>query len=103
MRARHRTVPAPDHALLGAFIRRLRLNAGFSQDEVTERLGFPQSFLSKVERGERQLQVVEFVLICRTLSLEPDEMLRTYLNELPAISALGDTRRVKRARPSQDK
>lgn len=36
-----------------------RQEAGFKQVEVAKKLGKPQSFVSKVERGERRLDVAE--------------------------------------------
>ena len=80
-------------------MRSVRLKTGRSQGDVSDRLGFPQSFLSKVERGDRQLQLVEFVLICRELGVSPTETLGTYLDSLPVLSLLGSTARVKRNRP----
>ncbi|SFS87564.1 helix-turn-helix domain-containing protein, partial [Brevundimonas viscosa] len=35
-----------------------RLEAGLTQAEVAARLGKPQSYISKVEQGERRLDVV---------------------------------------------
>ena len=43
-----------------AFIASVRKAAGVTQVELAERLGKPQSFVSKVERGERRLDVIEF-------------------------------------------
>ncbi len=51
---------APYVALAGAIIE-MRQAAGLKQSELAERLGKPQSYVSKVERGERRLDVVEFV------------------------------------------
>jgi len=36
-----------------------RIEAGLAQQEVAEKLGKPQSFISKIESGERRLDVVE--------------------------------------------
>jgi len=36
-------------------LREARLAAGLTQTQVAERLGKPQSFVSKVELGERQI------------------------------------------------
>jgi len=36
-----------------------RIEAGLAQQEVAEKLGKPQSFISKIESGERRLDVAE--------------------------------------------
>ena len=95
MRARLKVVSASDHALLGAFIRALRIRSGISQRDLAGALNVPQSFISKIERGERQMQLIEFVLVCRQLGHEPADSLRTFLEDLPVLSTLS-TARVKR-------
>ena len=40
-------------------LREARLEAGFTQVEVAQKLARPQSFISKCESGERRLDVVE--------------------------------------------
>ena len=47
-----------------------RKNAGMSQLELADHLGRPQSFVAKVEIGERCLGVVEFVAIARILEAD---------------------------------
>ncbi|HGB4055097.1 TPA: helix-turn-helix domain-containing protein, partial [Salmonella enterica subsp. enterica serovar Adelaide] len=39
------------------------------------RVGKPQSFISKVESGERRLDFVEFIRLARLLSLDPCEII----------------------------
>ncbi len=36
-----------------------RIEAGLSQQEVADKLGKPQSYISKIESGERRLDVAE--------------------------------------------
>ena len=52
-----------------------RLAKGLTQTEVAVRLGKPQSFVSKYESGERRLDVVEFVAVCRALAIKPNSVL----------------------------
>lgn len=52
-----------------------RREAGLTQTEVAGRLRRPQSFVSKYEQGERQLDVVEFVAVCRALDADPHHVL----------------------------
>jgi transcriptional regulator with XRE-family HTH domain len=40
-------------------LKKARQDAGLKQVEVAKKLGKPQSFVSKVERGERRLDVAE--------------------------------------------
>ncbi|MDQ0376280.1 helix-turn-helix domain-containing protein [Amycolatopsis thermophila] len=40
-------------------LRELRQEAGLTQVQVAERLGVPQSFVSKYESGERRLDLIE--------------------------------------------
>ena len=57
-----------------AMINRLvdaRRAAGIKQVELAERLGKPQSFISKVERRERRIDAVEFIIIARAIAADP--------------------------------
>lgn len=47
-----------------------------TQTQVAERLGKPQSFVSKYERGERRLDVIEFIEVCRQLGVEPEKLIQ---------------------------
>jgi len=44
---------------------------GLTQIEVAKRLGKPQSYVSKYERGERRLDFVEFVFLAEVLDINP--------------------------------
>ncbi|MDB1112690.1 helix-turn-helix domain-containing protein [Pseudomonas extremaustralis] len=66
---------APYIHLLELLIER-RNAAGLTQSQVADRLGRPQSFVSKFERGERRLDVIEFLEVCRHLEADPYELLR---------------------------
>lgn len=50
--------------------------AGLKQTKLGKALGKSQSFVSNYERGQRRLDVTEFILIARVLGLEPTELLR---------------------------
>ena len=44
-----------------------RRDAGLTQVALAKKLGRPQSFVSKFERGERRLDVTEFLDVARAL------------------------------------
>lgn len=53
-----------------------RKNAGVTQVQLAEKLGKPQSFVSKTENRERRLDIVEFFHICRAIKADGVEVLR---------------------------
>ena len=53
-----------------------RHKRGLKQSEVAERLQASQSFVSKYERGERRLDVIELLQICGILSLDARDTLQ---------------------------
>ena len=59
-----------------------RKAATLSQADLTGRLSRPQSFVSKYERGERRLDLVEFLDIARVLGLDAGEFIKR-LDESP--------------------
>lgn len=40
-------------------LRKARLDAGLKQSEVAQKLKKPQSYVSKIERGERRIDITE--------------------------------------------
>ena len=55
-----------------AFLRQLkksRKEAGLTQEQLAESIGQTQSFVSKCERGERRIDVVELRKLCQALGI----------------------------------
>ncbi|MBS1722993.1 MAG: helix-turn-helix transcriptional regulator [Armatimonadetes bacterium] len=80
-------IPAAEHARLGGFVRKIRIEQGVSQRELAARLDLPQSFVSKVERGERQLQALEFIEVCIKIGISPGQALQRYVSGEPVGEA----------------
>jgi transcriptional regulator with XRE-family HTH domain len=51
-------------------LRATRMAQGVTQAELAARLGTTQSFISKCERGERRLDLVEARLFCMALEVD---------------------------------
>ena len=62
-----------------------RKEAGLTQTEVAEKLSRPQSYISKSERGERRLDVVEFFDVAQAIGLDPYAFLHTLNNDSSAL------------------
>jgi transcriptional regulator with XRE-family HTH domain len=50
--------------------------AGLTQSDLARLLKRPQSFVSKVETGERRIDLIEFLEIARTLKFDPVKAIR---------------------------
>jgi transcriptional regulator with XRE-family HTH domain len=53
-----------------------RKKANLSQLALAKKLAKPQSFVSKYERGERRLDVIEFGQVARALDIDPLKFLK---------------------------
>ena len=89
------------HDRLRQMLVQARKDKGLTQVQLAERLTRPQSFVSKVERGERRLDVVEFFEVARAIGIDPFAFLKT-LNNTDGAQG-GVTRRENRARGTADK
>lgn len=58
-----------EYAALAAELRRARHAAALTQAGLADKLGVPQSFVSKYESGERKLDLLEVRRICMALNL----------------------------------
>lgn len=47
----------------------VRKEAGITQEQLAKRLGETQSFVSKCERGERRIDIVELAAFCNALRI----------------------------------
>lgn len=65
-----------EYAQLIDYLIAARCRNNLNQVDVGKRLGKPQSFVSKYERRERRLDVVEFVKICKVIGIDPCRVIR---------------------------
>ena len=54
-----------------------RKQAGLTQIQVADRLSRPQSYVSKYERGERRLDVIEFFDVATAIRVDPFDFLKS--------------------------
>ena len=66
-------------------LRQIRRAAGLRQVELAQRLGKPQSFVSKYESGERRLDLLDLEQVCQAVG----------------ITLVSFTKRFERSRPSR--
>lgn len=49
-------------------LKEIRLDAGLRQADLAEKLGEPQSYISRYESGEQRLDLIELSAVCRALN-----------------------------------
>ncbi len=64
-----KSIATKDYRLFLRRLRDARRIAGMTQVELASRLGEPQSFISKYERGERRLDLLEVRAICDAMGV----------------------------------
>ena len=71
-----KSLRSPAHARLLELLVAAREKAGLTQQQLADRLGKPQSFISKYEGGERRIDVIEFITIADELQMDASRAIR---------------------------
>ncbi len=62
--------------LLLKMLKEARLEQGMRQIDVAFALGRPQSYIAKVESGERKIDFIEVMDFCRVVRLDPGKLIK---------------------------
>lgn len=62
----------------GAILRKARIDAGLSQQDLAEDSKLNRTFISMLELGKRQPTITTLIQIARVLDIKPSEMLRQW-------------------------
>lgn len=66
----------PPKQILAANLKRLRSSAGLSQEELADRAGLHRTYISSVERGERNVTLENIFHLAAGLGVDPRELLK---------------------------
>ncbi len=80
----YKSIHSKEYRAVLRLLRRAREAAGVTQAEFARRLGQSQSFVSKCERGERRLDIVELRQFCLVLKISFTGFVRKVDEELGA-------------------
>lgn len=74
------SIYSQEYQLVISTLRNSRLEQGLTQTTLAKALGKPQSFIAKVENGERRLDVVEFIHLAKLLSIDPASVIKKIMD-----------------------
>jgi len=69
------------YELLRSELKNARLQAKMLQADLAKRLKKPQSYISKVESGERNLDVIEFLNYCSAIGINASHQIKKFLDK----------------------
>ncbi len=78
--------PAQYREVFVPLLKEIRLSKGLTQLQVATRLDAPQSYVSKYETGERRLDFVETVLVCKALGTTIENFAAVFSKRLRGAS-----------------
>lgn len=64
-----------DYTRFLSLLREVRLAAGLTQHDLADKLDQTQSFISKCERGERRIDIIELRAFCKALDISLSEFI----------------------------
>jgi len=70
-----KTLGSPKHKALIALLIEKREAVGLTQTDLASKLGEYQSFVARLESGQRRVDVVEFLKLASVLNFDPHELL----------------------------
>lgn len=77
-----KTIFGGDHRHLVAVLTEARRQSGLTQAELAQRVGKDQTFVSIVERGQRRVDVLEFVDLARAMGRDPLDLFGEVLRRI---------------------
>lgn len=91
---------SPEHAELALLLKDMRLEAGLSQAEVSERLGGrPQSYVSAIEVGQRGIDLIQVMELAELYGVPFLDFARRFQERLSSRETQRRPPRRKRASP----
>jgi transcriptional regulator with XRE-family HTH domain len=66
------------HTQLRKLLTKARKDAMLTQTVLARRLGRQQAYISRIERGERRIDVVEFLDLAHAMGLDPGKFIEDF-------------------------
>jgi transcriptional regulator with XRE-family HTH domain len=77
-----KTIYTREYRILLRILRSKRQQNRLSQDDFAKKLGVPQSFISKIESGERRIDIVDLFRFCEVLNIDVVQFIKELVKEI---------------------
>ncbi|MEX0643618.1 MAG: helix-turn-helix transcriptional regulator [Pirellulales bacterium] len=77
-----KSLHTPAYRKITEALKQMRLEAGVSQRELAKRLGQQLNYISRLEQGQRRLDLLEWTWLCEALGRDPVREGRNVLEKL---------------------
>ena len=77
-----KSIYSDENTILCEMLKAARIGCNLTQAQLAEAVDKPQSFIAKVEGGERRLVVVEFVKVVQAMGLIPSDFIKSYTEKI---------------------
>jgi transcriptional regulator with XRE-family HTH domain len=71
-----KSIHSHEYSIVCKILLKMRLDAGITQQELANRLAREQSFVWRIENGERRLDLLEFFWVCEALEQDAKTVYR---------------------------
>lgn len=83
-----RTIRSPGQLALIEILIEARKSAGLTQEELAKNLRCHQSFVARIESGQRRVDVAELAILCRALDIDPGQVVQKVAQAVPPDSQI---------------
>jgi len=83
-----KTIFEGDHQHLVEVLVQARKAAGLTQTDIAQRIGRDQTFISLIERGQRRVDVIEFISLAKAIRNDPVKLLKSVVERIDGVTGV---------------